>query len=79
MRSRGELRHIVKRALSQPVSNPGAPPLPETPPVLSLQAPSSSFLSSFFFFIPRGVLIYFFNDRLPSFLTPSTSHSPLIP
>lgn len=74
----GELWHIVKRALSQPVSNPGPPPLPETPPVLPLQAPFSSFLSSFFF-IPRGVLIYFFNDKLPSFLTPSTSHSPLIP
>lgn len=60
MRSRGELRHIVKRALSQPVSNPGAPPLPETPPVLPLQAPSSSFLSSFFFFLFQEVYLFIF-------------------
>lgn len=35
----------------------------------------------FFFFFPYsvGYIYLFFNDKLPSFLTPSTSHAPLIP
>lgn len=70
--SQGEQLHMAKRALSQPVRNTALAFAQRHPPVLPLGSPFPFCLA---FYIPRGVLIYlFFYDKLPSSLTPSTSH-----